>query len=282
MTALSSLGLLGWKIRSAYTEQKLLERRYPEIERLFTFYSLALWKHPNQEQPLVDESIHAISDTFRLQLPAGADPEMNGTRSVLFDAFKLPRTRIVEGEQIAGAQILGGDEMRSSFNWRSVFGYDMEVVVLESKLARLRAEVERKQEEIRRRENISSDGVFRFYEVEARLPAIDPASIRLHRFLISDGYLRPQVDGSAKPIHEWICYNDDGDFMTFGQLESAIAVALRKMGLADLDVARLAPQLEVRWLQRDEQMKAAITDALREIPEASKFEKFLDLAGKRQ
>jgi hypothetical protein len=278
LTALSSLALVAIKLRSTWKEENRLDDAYPAIERLFTIYSLARWKHPNQEEPLVSETVHAESAIFRLKLPAAESLTEAGRRSILFEAFKLPRMRTFEDMVIEGEQIGGGEDMRFSFRWRTVFGYDVDVTVSPVEFATI-GQASPGGAEATSEEDVPAgrDG-FRAYQVMATLPAL-AGQAREHAFIVADHIVHSHQAGSREGVQEWACYDADGTVITFSELESVIALTLRKLGLAELDVAQVAPQLEARWLQRDERLMAALSEAIRELPEASKVEKFLDLAG---
>ncbi len=69
-------------------------------------------------------------------------------------------------------------------------------------------------------------------------------------------------DGTVDRRDEWVIYIDDSEPITVGALNKFIQLAARRMQFGEVDLVKVAPTLEARWMGKD---KAFLDDIFAEI-----------------
>jgi hypothetical protein len=257
-----------YRTSTAAAAKKRLAETYPRLEALMAIYSLLNWRSPDQRPPKVTERSDNGGGELEFDCP---------TSDALFSCFTAPRMVPVpvEGERIKTTQFISAEEYSYEFDWESLFGYQLGLTVrgyeaLE-KNSPIRKEREECQKELEGYANSLDFCYFHMYRVSiSGLTAGNSVS-----FITTDGRLTWNPDGSVNRRDERVIYFDEESPITAGQINQTIQKTLRAMGIADPDLSRAAPRLEVLWMAKDTAFLGALIQELGKIPDLTKLASFI-------
>lgn len=259
------------------SKQKLAEA-YPRLEALLAIYSVLGWRSSGQLPPDVTEKSETTGSELTLncpRIPWGAGG-VDRTDS-LFSCFAEPRTVYIpeEGEEIQTTQLIPAEEYSYDFAWDSVFGYELKVRLQgyeafekESPIARERAAC---LEELQDDESGHATCRFNMYRVTLTgLTAGESVT-----FITADGRLSWNPDGSVQRREERIVYLDQDTPITVGEIDAVIQKMFRAFGIAEQDIAKTAPQLEVLWMSKDDAFLRALMAEIDKAPDLIRLSEYL-------
>jgi hypothetical protein len=266
------------RVHMANAAKERLAKTYPRLEALLAIYSLFNWRSPEQRPPKITEKTETGGSELTLDCPSIQWGKGGFDRSdSLFSCFTSPRIVYVpeEGKKVKTIQLISAEEYSYRFAWDSIFGYEMQVNLRGYEAfeenSPIRKEREACLQELERFSNRHETCSFHMYRV--RLGGLSVA--KSVSFITADGHLTWNPDGTVNRRRERVIYLTEDSPVTLGQLNSAVQKTLRALGIAESDLSKVAPSLEVMWMGKDEAFLRALVAELDKIPDLTKLSGFI-------
>lgn len=278
VSTLSLLMLVGiiFRIYSNIAARDQLASMYPKLEKLVAIYSLVGWRKPEQHPPLIKEDSEWGGNEFQLQCKniiwgKGNIPDPGELFSCLIEPVE--KITHIDSETIMAPQLNDSGDYWYSFSWETLFGYEMEVSISgDTSTDKTRTALQKKINEDRT--NCANElgrqqpcSFTTYYVTMKGLTHSGSVS-----FLVSEGYPSWLSNGTVKPRYEWVIYiDDDEEPITVSSLNKFIQLTARQMQIKDTDLAKVAPELEAMWMNKD---RVFIDGLFAEIEKAQDLMKF--------
>ena len=277
VVALAALGI-GLRLHFASASKQKLADAYPRLEQLLAIYSVFSWRSSDQRPPVVTEKGETSGSELALECPKVQWGKGGSDRTdSLFTCFKEPRTIYVPeaGEQVETIQLPSAEENSYEFTWESVFGYELTVSLRGYEALEQTNPIARERiaclEELKSFNNSGDVCNFQMYRVTLSGLTVSKSV----SFITADGKLSWNPDGSVQRRNERIIYFDADTPISIGALNAVIQKALRALGIAEQDVAKVGPQMEVLWMGKDEAFLRALAAEIEKVPDMTKLSGYL-------
>jgi hypothetical protein len=256
---------------------------YGQVEKLLAVYSLLGWRSEAQLAP----PMSFTADYGSSETTLDCQNFKWGTAAVVrraellscFTELTLTRDPL-DGDTFRAPRISTAEEFGYSFDWESVFGYEMGVFIGAStgdnpRLSAVRDSLlgpvaDACEEEVG---TTSSSYMCRPKIYKISLTGLSES--RSVTFLAADFRISWLGDGSVDKIKEWVVYFEDGEPITIGQLNKIVQLAARRMGIVDTDLGSVAPRFEALRLASDKQFVKDLLAEIERAPDLVKFESIL-------
>lgn len=283
VAALSLLMLAGIAFRtySIMITRYQLASLYPKLEQLIAIYSIVGWRTPGQLPPLIKEDSEWGGMEFRLKC-SQLDWSRNGVSAPgeIFSCFMEPMEKFIESRPILAPQLNDSGDYWYTFSWESLFGYEIKVNITgDTSTEQTRSALEKKikedrdncENELSRYANAADICSFTTYHVTIK-GLTHSGSVS---FLVSEGYPSWNSDGSVIRREEWVIYIDDEEPISASSLNKFIQLTARKMQIKETDLAKVAPELEAMWMNKDKVFIDGLFAELEKTQDLMKFSGYL-------
>lgn len=272
------------RILAVRRERAALLAVYPRLEQLLAVYSVLSWRSASQGDPAVRLTADYGSRDFVLECGTdGGDGAARSRPGVLFDclAKEVLHREPVDGDTLRGPLFVPSEDLHYRFTWETLFGYELDVEVNPSPLEhavlyQLRDSLHGPVAAACKAE-VGEEAADRVC-----YPLVYPIAIgglpvsRAMTFLAAASHPVFLSDGSVDRRDGWVVYLEgDATPVSAGELNRTIQLAMRQLQIADTDLRKVAPALEVMRVANDAKFVAAMIAELERAPDLTKLVSFL-------
>ena len=259
-----------------------LKQIYPKLEQLIAVYSLIAWRSQEQKELKIseDNNIDGSGRSFKLECSQFTwDPYVSPKPGQLFDCFSETRKAIDEysGQEFEASKLTSNYEYWYDFKWESLFGYEIDVRINpdysgHKNLYELKDRLSVDSScltELGNDDHASRTCSFNIYVVDmGNLSASKEIA-----FLVSDGYLHWNSNGSVDRIDEWGVFFGNTSFITVSSLRKFIQQLLHRLNFAETDLAKAIPEVEAKWYNSN---PSIVADLLKDAEKDKELKKIMD------